>query len=155
MSDFENTVNNIDKMMEEFQEFQNKMRLEMQERFNVLFKNFFEAFPMIKTVHWTHYTPYFNDGEECTFTIGEIYFTVTLYNDLEDYNGEDDDGNIDTWGFNREDGIQTPESLKKGIKTLQSIINNNEDIMRAMFDNYVWVRAHKDGFEVDEYEAPY
>lgn len=35
------------------------------------------ADPDVKAIHWTQYTPYFNDGEPCVFNTGEI--TLTLH----------------------------------------------------------------------------
>jgi hypothetical protein len=45
---------------------------EAREKSSELFTNgaktLFEQYPMVESVHWTQYTPYFNDGEECTFS---------------------------------------------------------------------------------------
>lgn len=35
------------------------------------------AFDDVKEIHWPQYTPYFNDGEACTFSTGEV--TLTLH----------------------------------------------------------------------------
>ena len=35
------------------------------------------AFDDVKAVHWTQYTPYFNDGEACIFGTGEV--TISFY----------------------------------------------------------------------------
>lgn len=44
----------------------------------------FTTIPEIESVFWTQYTPYFNDGDACTFSVNDIYFN--LYDDptLED-----------------------------------------------------------------------
>lgn len=36
------------------------------------FKAIFEQYPFLGAIRWTQYTPYFNDGEPCTFGVGEV-----------------------------------------------------------------------------------
>jgi hypothetical protein len=36
---------------------------------------FLTDFPEVKSVKWTQYTPYFNDGDTCVFGIGDIQFS--------------------------------------------------------------------------------
>lgn len=37
----------------------------------------FQAAPEIDHVFWVQYTPYFNDGEPCTFSVHDIYYVLT------------------------------------------------------------------------------
>jgi hypothetical protein len=39
------------------------------------FKQFLVAFPQVKVIVWSQYTPYFNDGEECVFRVNEPIFS--------------------------------------------------------------------------------
>lgn len=39
----------------------------------------------VKEIHWTQYTPYFNDGEPCTFNTAEV--TLTLHSQPDPDNG--------------------------------------------------------------------
>jgi hypothetical protein len=36
----------------------------------------FEVCPEIESVYWTQYTPYFNDGDSCHFSVHEPYFVL-------------------------------------------------------------------------------
>lgn len=56
-----------------------------QEGLKLAFKSFLETYPQVKTITWAQYTPYFNDGDECTFTIGEVYFSPMDAADIEGY----------------------------------------------------------------------
>lgn len=47
-------------------------------------KDLFEKHPKLNSFSWTQYTPYFNDGEPCEFSVYKDYITVT-----------DTDGNVD------------------------------------------------------------
>jgi len=48
-----------------------------------IFKPIFESIPELETISWTQYTPYFNDGDDCIFTI---------HSDIPYLNGRDDYG---------------------------------------------------------------
>lgn len=57
------------------------------------FEGFLKAHPQCKTVVWSQYTPYFNDGDGCIFSVNEPTFSPMLAediegpNDVEDYDG--------------------------------------------------------------------
>jgi hypothetical protein len=50
-------------------------------------KQFFDACPEVEAVQWTQYTPYFNDGETCEFSVHEKYFILVGDEDPDDYEG--------------------------------------------------------------------
>lgn len=50
----------------------------------------FEKHPKIKSFQWNQYTPYFNDGEECTFSVNIDYPTVNGYNEDDDEEEQSD-----------------------------------------------------------------
>lgn len=68
---------NKEELQKEFTEFKIQID-ELREKLvhtgeQFLVKNFKEIFnnhPKLEEVRWTAYTPYFNDGEECTFRSG-------------------------------------------------------------------------------------
>lgn len=39
-----------------------------------IFQEFFTKYPFVTAAGWTQYTPSFNDGEPCTFSINGFYF---------------------------------------------------------------------------------
>lgn len=49
----------------------------------VCLKELFEQHPEVKSLHFTAYTPYFNDGDECTFLCGAHYATFNEDEDAE------------------------------------------------------------------------
>lgn len=62
---------------------------------NKLFTDFFDALPQIKTITWTMYTPYFNDGDTCVFRVNEVNFATRYPEDIEEfsaYGGEEEAG---------------------------------------------------------------
>lgn len=48
---------------------------------------FFRRNPDVHAIRWTQYTPYFNDGEACSFSIGDVHLQITdtLSDDEETY----------------------------------------------------------------------
>lgn len=45
-----------------------QMMEELRKDFHGALVELFDAYPFVKAVHFTAYTPYFNDGDECTFS---------------------------------------------------------------------------------------
>ena len=84
-----------DKLFENFEEM-NKTIAAAYEKMNAESKGIivqaskmlYEKYPDLKSIHWTQYTPYFNDGDECEFGVHEICFTYgadETEEDLEPY----------------------------------------------------------------------
>lgn len=42
-------------------------------QFHDIFKPFLEKYPEVKELRFTAYTPYFNDGEPCEYSVGELH----------------------------------------------------------------------------------
>ena len=61
-----------------------------------LFKHFFATNPDVTGIGWTQYTPHFNDGDPCEFSVHEFSYTTKTGVDFAEvdsiYAGEDDDG---------------------------------------------------------------
>lgn len=49
-------------------ELKNQMMTELRKDFHGALVELFDAYPFINAVHFTAYTPFFNDGSECTFS---------------------------------------------------------------------------------------
>lgn len=94
MSAFENITNKIAEQNAKLEEMRKAHMKSIQTDFNEIIKLFFDECPKIQAVIWTQYTPYFNDGDECVFSVNEPYF-ITKNFDREDllnpYEYEDDD----------------------------------------------------------------
>ena len=160
MSEFEKATGEVDKVLTDYEEMMNSVKKTLREKMKGVFKAFFDTHPEVKTIHWTQYSPHFNDGEECVFSVHEPYFTTTEHNDLTDRScawGEED-GTIETrrWDgeLERYVDIDVDPSLIADMTKMSRIIQSdaNEDVMAAMFGNHVWVKAHRGGFVVDDFD---
>jgi hypothetical protein len=65
--------------------------------FHGAISNFFKSYPEVAAITWTQYTPYFNDGDTCEFSVNDVNFLDATdfkdldegeinYNDLYDHN---------------------------------------------------------------------
>jgi hypothetical protein len=159
---------------------QKKLQAEFQVTAKALFnettKQFFEINPGIKAFVWTQYSPFFNDGEECTFGVNAVTFTNAEGEDLEDVSpyGEYEGENESIWAtesikytLEEFDGVgkdyykEVRELILAGTavdiescELLTTMMSSNEfePVMEAMFGNHVKVIATKEGFEVEEYD---
>lgn len=112
------------------------------------------AFPEVEYVQWDQYTPYFNDGEPCVFSVGEVGVRVTgVDEDAGDYG----DGILTEWDLNprygREGLFDGPDWA--GIHVALEKLNQSGEWERIALENFgdhAEVRATKDGFSVEYYE---
>ena len=73
----------IEAQLKAIEELRKKMMVELQSDFHSTLKELFDAYPIVKAIHFTAYTPYWNDGEECTYR---------CHVDCCGFNGYDEDG---------------------------------------------------------------
>jgi hypothetical protein len=65
-------------------ELRNQMMAELRKDFHVALVELFDEYPFVNAVHFTAYTPYFNDGEECTFSCHQDDCGFNGYNSYDD-----------------------------------------------------------------------
>lgn len=85
----------------------------------IAFLEIFKKFPDLKTFAWTQYTPYFNDGEPC-------YFSVNTYSI--EINGNWDSGN---------------SKIEKAVTEVLERIDS--ETMETLFGDHVQVTVNWDG----------
>ena len=94
MSAFENITNKIAEQNAKIEALHKAHMKELQGDFNQIIKLFFDECPKVQAVVWSQYTPYFNDGDECVFSVNEPCFITKNFDrdDLENpYEYEDSD----------------------------------------------------------------
>lgn len=94
MSAFENITNKIAEQNAKIEALRAAHMKELQGDFNQIIKLFFDECPKVQAVVWSQYTPYFNDGDECVFSVNEPCFITKNFDasDLENpYEYEDSD----------------------------------------------------------------
>jgi len=157
------TIEDIKKVVEETKDDfltikQEMKRLRDEARSKV--KNFFikgmnkvfEMYPEVKSVSWTQYTPYFNDGDECTFRAHTDYFGV---NGFDECNDEGEEGAINVIDYDYSNGgrqykyhkgKEIHEAIRSFLKQLDS------DDYKTMFGDHALVVVRKDEVTIEEYD---
>lgn len=155
MSNFKQSVAEIERVMEE-------ARAKAAEILKQEFLNLFNVNPTLKVVVWHQYTPYFNDGDECTFSVGDVYASnyeaVNHYGEWDEdlaYDPETDetmnepeDLQIDGgWGRHKNDTFEGFQELREFMQS-----SLGEEVLKEIFGDHTQIRATREGFQVDEYE---
>jgi hypothetical protein len=147
----------FDTLIAEQQALRVKFQTEAQTMFKESLKSFFELNPGINALRWTQYTPYFNDGDACVFSVQDVYFTNAKGNQLDDISDwgeyEGDDENV--WSenyykyFSDKPGVDV-----KSCEFLSGMISSSdmEDIMKQMFGDHVCVTVTRVGIDVTDYD---
>lgn len=78
---------NVKNLVAEYNDAKVTFQTKMKTAFSDIFSEFFTNYPEIKAVVWNQYTPYFNDGETCEFSVNEFLVIDSDYDvDLDDIN---------------------------------------------------------------------
>ncbi|MBD2201809.1 hypothetical protein H6G33_10660 [Calothrix sp. FACHB-1219] len=105
----------------------------------------------IEGITWTQYTPYFNDGEECVFSIGDVYYLLR-----NEYGGYENIG-IDDFNprFNPNpitDDEHKDAELESRLKLLQELLHKNESYFQIVFGDHARVSITADNLRVERYD---
>jgi hypothetical protein len=161
----------FDQLISDQAELKRKFQEQAQSLFKDITKEFFEKNPGVTGVIWTQYTPYFNDGDTCVFSVGDLTFTNAPADELSDicwgeYEGETEGvWAADNIGYVLESDREYHQGTKNAILAAGGVdatscalfakavgSSEMEDVMQAMFGDHVKVIATRAGFEVDEYD---
>lgn len=121
-----------------------------------IFKEIFNKYPRINTIYWAQYTPYFNDGEECVFSVNDVHFTSKNWKDVHRPYDDDECFEVTVWNneknkFTMRDDVSEEmfDDMKKITKLLQGDL---EDHLRLAYDDHVFVRVHRNATEITEHD---
>lgn len=160
-------------------QLQEQIKAQGQDALKEYYQKFFEDNPTIEAVRWAQYTPYFNDGDPCVFSLTEpeIRFNDGSTKDGYDDEEEDDYGDRYSYGdskywFDSYSLWDNPNPLPEGwdkmswkekmdlriyrpehdtLKKLNRDMDANEKVFEMIFGDHVQVTATREGFQVDEY----
>jgi len=121
-------------------EYQKKIETEGKAGLKEEFAAFFRDNPKITAIRWRQYTPYFNDGDPCTFGVNE--FNYKIDGKTED-GGDYEDGFYSSYCNELKGHKRAVEAFEKSVR--------DEDVFESIFGDHVRVTATAEGFEVEEY----
>lgn len=130
---------NKETLQEKFESFKKQveeLRMKLQEtgeQFLVEhFKETFNKHQNLKEVRWTQYTPFFNDGDECTFRSNHEWADI-----------EGVDGELD---YNSKEYKEIKENIREFLSQF------DDELLRNLFGDHVEIIVTKEGISVEEYE---
>lgn len=107
-----------------------------KEAFKEHSKELFDRHPKMKEYSWCQYTPYFNDGEPCTFRA----------------NTSDPDINGVDWWTQDDDTGMTEEEWKTAANDVSEFLSSfDDDTLEHIFGDHVRVVVTKKGAKAEEY----
>jgi hypothetical protein len=153
-------------VLREKQEEIKKMKKEMIEASNKIFteltKSIFEEHPKVKSFGWNQYTPYFNDGDTCTFSANTDYIRINEeYVDDSNWVNETIITNYGTWNRDKkvyEGRTEVPNlnydvELSKASDDITEFLSNFDDeFFISKFGDHAEITVTAEGVSVDEYE---
>jgi len=153
-------------ILREKQEEIRKMKKEMVEASNKIFteltKSIFEEYPKVKSFGWSQYTPYFNDGDTCTFSANTDYIRINEeYVDDSDWVNETTITNYGTWNRDKKvyegrkevPNLNYDEELSKASNEISEFLSNfDNEFFISQFGDHVEITVTAEGVSVDEYE---
>jgi uncharacterized Zn finger protein len=181
------TDNNLDALHNEMVDLNAKIKAlqeqaakTSQEVFKASLAKFFDNIPEIKMIFWRQYTPYFNDGDACEFSVGDVNFYTEEDRDSDEEDGWDafnpfmapsdyvyreaaNEGNryrdsyqtqIDAYN-ERVSGVgaERAAQIHRAIEDVKNMFREiDDDYFLMMFGDHVEVTATRNGFQVDEFD---
>jgi hypothetical protein len=129
-------VEKIKAEMAAFDAKRKELTSELQKKFPELFKDFFAKHDWVEKFQWHQYTPYFNDGNECTFSVYQDSDSITI-------------NEIDTYDKSVYQIKEKEAVYEELAEILQSV---PEEFYKDLFGDHVEVTVNRDGsIEKEEY----
>lgn len=176
----EEMIQQYQELEKEFEALEQKFREDFLDRIKPLFNKFFDENEEIGAICWTQFTPYFNDGDECVFSVKDVYFTNLSNLEQIETSGLIRYGEIDRSDIQDEsiwvisayslryaikkhnkgdsvpkyyfgwDRIKNPDVVIKFSELLES--NTMKNVLKSLFGDHVSVIVTRDGITVEEYD---
>lgn len=128
-----------------------KLNAEAQQKIGNELCSFLKTYPEIDKLVWNQFTPYFNDGDTCEFSVNEL--RAHLANTESDDEDEDEDEYYgDGWFAADDDNEGITVATRKALLELSEAFADAETDLLAAFGDHVEVIVSKDGIDVEEFE---
>lgn len=153
-------MSKIKELKEQMRALQDKIKKEGKQALKETFKEIFDKHPVLESAEWVQYTPYFNDGDTCTFRVGDILPVFILTEDqakVASYEDSPEDVLITLQGgyrMSRKKSLLTVEQelALKDFNDLVKELNGMDDIFSDVFGDHAKVKVSRKGFSVTEYD---
>lgn len=131
------TKKRIKEIKKEIEELREAYAESVSKKLNEFFSEFLQSYENIEAIRWEQYTQYFNDGEECTFSIQNPYFKENGAKDFVNY-----------WDMESEDQyaklMETSEKLREFLEEIEMELEH-------AFGDHKCITVTRKGIEVEDY----
>jgi hypothetical protein len=134
---------------------------EIEDKGKDLFKeaaaDIFANHPTLEYFSWTQCTPYFNDGDECTFSAHTDYFHVKIQDEKEEKDFSDyelyDHGRVNGKYVRTAKAEETMSPATKAGRSIQELLQQFEDEdFKLIFGDHKKIIVSKDGVDAQDYD---
>lgn len=160
--DMANKLEQIKRLREEYKELS-------QNLFAEGVKAIFDTYPDLIAVGWSQYTPYWNDGDPCEFSVHESQIQWKGVTDQDDFEDEDygDEWLHDLNGYEYQQKMhnkypkekyyimkdENEVQMHKAVDDVNAILREiDESTMEEMFGDHVFVTVTKEGVTTEGYD---
>lgn len=116
----------------QYNEVKNLLFAAQQTYFKAAIKHIFEKRPEVESFSWTQYTPYFNDGDPCTFSSHHTYPNINGLNEYDDLDEDLEDG-------------QAPVTRKTFQYVATTLGKLEDDFYEREFGDHMEITINRDG----------
>jgi uncharacterized small protein (DUF1192 family) len=158
----EEIIKEVKSKQQEIANLKKELHKKSEEAFFAGAKEILKTFPDLKSVSWSQYTPYFNDGDTCEFSANTDSFEIN--EDSVNTNNDIRPTLVVTQGvWNREkrqyDGrVEKPnpsfnKNLADGVDAMSEFLGVfDEDFYKQQFGDHVKVTITSEGVETTDYD---
>jgi hypothetical protein len=114
-------------------------------------KSFFAAHPNVKALRWTQYTPSFNDGDPCRFSLSDVQVQLDdppKRDDDEERDPEDWENSFEAW-----DLPDSHAELQAAMRSLSQLLHDAKDACELVFGDGSEIIATREKIEVNEFDC--
>lgn len=148
----ENLIEFIQDKTGEIEAARKDLLKKLQPRFKQLFEPFLEKYPQVKRLGWTQYSPYFNDGDTCEFSVRSLCADTSEEGEGEIYDGIDlDYPKYESEKLKKEFGEGYEDFIKDASKLVEVFRGIDDSIMKDLFGDHALIIVNREGLEVEEY----
>lgn len=172
-------VEEVNRMSKEIEAKKKELVDVLKPKFQEMFLPFFTKYPFVVGFQWQQYTPYFNDGDECTFRVCDVYMKLKGYglgskktdddDDYSDYNHmlyckytlETKNGSYWKKEYENEkvkyfrlpkEEFNFEEYVKDRKALCEAFESIPKETMKELFGDHSEITVTKKGLQVEEYE---
>lgn len=144
-------VTELKKLNEDYLQQKKELMLKTRTLFDKAMVEVFDRYTDLQSFGWNQYTPYFNDGDECTFSanIDCLDINGVNYYDM-------DDVQKTKWDSGTRTQIPNPNfnaDKSAMIDEIKSILGTvDEEFLKEAYGDHVEVVVSREGSDVSDYE---